>query len=393
MATRWARLTSLFKAIDKGLADNGEDVQNVLLVGLTDSSGNPIDPATGSGATGPGTAAGAARVTLASDDPAVSVLGTTAGAKVVTDANGTIQQYLRGLVTFMANALGAGTAAAANRVTLASDDPLVAALKAEDSASADGDKGWVLLARRAATPANTSGTDGDYEALQINGGYLWVRPDGTVASGSADGTTNPVKVGAKYNATQPTFADGNRGDLQIGSRGSLRVTLFADNSAASPDVQTPADADTNSRFGFYVTARGQVFNGTTWDRSRSPVGANNTQGTGTAAVGMPLWSTSDLSFLTVTNAAASGDTSLVAAVASQTTRVYSMRLSVAGATVITIKRGSTTLEKFNMAGAGGAVVLDLRDRPYYKTATNEALVLNSSTAVQIDGVLEYVTSA
>lgn len=52
-------------------------------------------------------------------------IGATDGAKVVTDANGTIQQYLRGLVTFFANALGAGTAAAAHRVTLASDDPLV----------------------------------------------------------------------------------------------------------------------------------------------------------------------------------------------------------------------------------------------------------------------------
>jgi len=38
------------------------------------------------------------RTTLASDDPAVVVLGATTGAAVVTDANGTIQQYLRGLV-------------------------------------------------------------------------------------------------------------------------------------------------------------------------------------------------------------------------------------------------------------------------------------------------------
>lgn len=37
-------------------------------------------------------------VALQTSDPAVSVLGATSGAKVITDANGTIQQYLRGLI-------------------------------------------------------------------------------------------------------------------------------------------------------------------------------------------------------------------------------------------------------------------------------------------------------
>jgi len=46
---------------------------------------------------------------------------------------------------------------------------------AEDVASADGDGGIPILVRRAASPANTSGTDGDYETLQINGGALWVK--------------------------------------------------------------------------------------------------------------------------------------------------------------------------------------------------------------------------
>ncbi|TIW11301.1 MAG: hypothetical protein E5V66_14145 [Mesorhizobium sp.] len=58
-------------------------------------------------------AAGVQRVTLASDDPAVAALGATSGAAVVTDANGTIQQYLRGLVKLLITSgtivLGAGT--------------------------------------------------------------------------------------------------------------------------------------------------------------------------------------------------------------------------------------------------------------------------------------------
>jgi hypothetical protein len=47
---------------------------------------------------GAGTATAAGRVTLASDDPAVATLGATSGAAVITDASGTLQQYLRGLV-------------------------------------------------------------------------------------------------------------------------------------------------------------------------------------------------------------------------------------------------------------------------------------------------------
>jgi hypothetical protein len=49
------------------------------------------------------------------------ILGVTSGAAVVTDANGTLQQYLRGLVKRWADALGTGTAAAALRTTLATD--------------------------------------------------------------------------------------------------------------------------------------------------------------------------------------------------------------------------------------------------------------------------------
>lgn len=45
--------------------------------------------------------------------------------------------------------------------------------KAEDVASADADVGVPAMAVRKATPANTSGTDGDYEFLQMSAGRLW----------------------------------------------------------------------------------------------------------------------------------------------------------------------------------------------------------------------------
>lgn len=89
------------------------------------------------------------------------------------------------------------------------------------------------------------------------------------------------------------------------------------------------------------------------------------------------------------NTAVSGDNTLVAAAAGLATRVYGLRLSVAGAVIVQVKRGTTVLEVFNFAGNGGGVVLELRELPYYTTGTNEALVLNLSAAVQVDGQLEY----
>lgn len=46
-------------------------------------------------------------------------------------------------------------------------------VKLEDAASADGDAGVAVMAVRKATPANVSGTDGDYEQLQMSAGRLW----------------------------------------------------------------------------------------------------------------------------------------------------------------------------------------------------------------------------
>lgn len=71
--------------------------------------------------------------------------------------------------------------------------------KAEDVASADADVGVPALAVRKATPANTSGTDGDYEFLQISAGRLWASatidaalPAGTNAIGKLSANSGVV---------------------------------------------------------------------------------------------------------------------------------------------------------------------------------------------------------
>lgn len=92
------------------------------------------------------------------------------------------------------------------------------------------------------------------------------------------------------------------------------------------------------------------------------------------------------------NTAASGDTALVAAAPGLRCRVHGLRLSVAGAVIVQIKAGSTVLEVFNFAAAGTMAPLHLRFQHYYETAANEALNINLSGAVQVNGALEYTMS-
>jgi hypothetical protein len=171
--------------------------------------------------------------------------------------------------------------------------------KNEDDASANADPGVPILAVRKGTPANTSGADGDYEHLQISGGRLWVDASGAavpitdnsgsltvdqgtasnlnaqvvgeVAAGSAD-SGNPVKTGGKYNATNPTLTDGNRGDIQLGLRGSLRTELWAAGSATSlASVASNADgqATGTNPARLEIASREFAFNGSTFDRTRN----------------------------------------------------------------------------------------------------------------------------
>lgn len=91
--------------------------------------------------------------------------------KQIRDGSGT-------LLTFrLWDESGAGTGPYSFFSVLGADGVKLA--KAEDAASANGDEGIIFLAKRSDTPANSSGTDGDYEPPQVSGGYLWVKPGAT----------------------------------------------------------------------------------------------------------------------------------------------------------------------------------------------------------------------
>lgn len=92
---------------------------------------------------------------------------------------------------------------------------------------------------------------------------------GDTAAGASD-SGNPVKVGGKYNSTKPTLTNGQRGDLQLGSRGAASVQLYLHDSATAladttvTDGQSPAAAVNGKAIPL-------LFNGTTWDLQRGNV--------------------------------------------------------------------------------------------------------------------------
>jgi hypothetical protein len=148
-------------------------------------------------------AAGTPRVALATDSPGVLANRTTMG----TLSNGFVQVGIPTDMDWPSGTTGF--------------------MKKEDVASADGDAGIAMLAVRKATPANTSGTDGDYEFPQISGGYLWVhdnkglsnlvfsaafstltRPANTTAYAAGDSISDNATAGS-VTALSATISDVN----------------------------------------------------------------------------------------------------------------------------------------------------------------------------------------
>ena len=152
-------------------------------VGINDSGNSiTVDNDTLS-VVGGGVEATALRVTIASDSTGVLSVDDNGGSLTV---DGTVTATI-----------------AAGATTIA---------KAEDVASADADVGVPAMAVRKATPANTSGTDGDYEFLQMSAGRLWTSatidtalPAGTNAIGKL-ASNSGVTIGAVEIAAAQTLA-------------------------------------------------------------------------------------------------------------------------------------------------------------------------------------------
>jgi hypothetical protein len=96
---------------------------------------------------------------------------------------------------------------------------------------------------------------------------------GNVASATTDSGA-PVKIGAVYLTTPPTFTNGQRGDLQMGTRGSLGVTLYPPNSTFAFSNLTTSTADgvaaASGTVLLDVGAFGWLYNGLSFDKMAKP---------------------------------------------------------------------------------------------------------------------------
>lgn len=256
---------------------------------LTDGAGN-LAPASGGSSGNPNgqaTMANSAPVVIASNQSAVPISASTlplptgaataAGISTVNttlgspfQAGGSIANTAFGVTGSVAvtGTFFQATQPVSGTVAVSSIIPGSAATnlgKAEDSAHSSGDVGvfGLALANEAQT---VLAQDGDYigHGADTKGNTFVIGP---VASGATD-SGGPVKIGGRNNTTLPTLTDGQRGDVQLDTRGGLYTVLKSANSTASATInQNGADSYSNSNIaGLDTLSFSMFYNGASWDR-------------------------------------------------------------------------------------------------------------------------------
>lgn len=177
----------------------------------------------------------------------------------------------------------------------------------EDVASADGDRGIKVLFKRTDTPANSSGTDGDYEQPQMSGGRLWVDASGktltvgshavTVASGGIASGAIASGAIASGAVASGAFASGSiaSGAIAAGAiaTGPTSIAANEDDASANLDTgvkilaiqqSTPADtAGTNADYTMLQMSAGRLWTTANIDKINGVVVLMGNGATGTGS--------------------------------------------------------------------------------------------------------------
>lgn len=109
--------------------------------------------------------------------------------------------------------------------------------------------------------------------INIKSGSVSGLTQGPVAPGTATATKADV-VGAQYNATMPTFTDGQQGSMQVGTRGELLIRLMNSNAGGTATFgNTNVDGVTSQASSSTLQTENFnfLYNGSTWDRLRGDV--------------------------------------------------------------------------------------------------------------------------
>lgn len=211
---------------------------------------------------------------------------------------------------------------------------------------------------------------------------------GNVASGATD-SGNPVKVGGKYNSTLPTFADGQRGDVQLGTRGSVHVELWGTDSATPIAAYGISTGDGGTQTAALVTIGfPRLFNGTDYDRWRS----GGATGAALTQFGKP---TTNPFTRTTLNISTATTTSIVSGTASQTARIYRMHLNIAASQTIDLQSsgGASLWGGAHTFSAGAVLIWDFMGEAWAISTVAEGLQLVTTTTGVVRGFVDYIKSA
>lgn len=173
----------------------------------------------------------------------IAARGTAEGALWVQDFNSdAILADTASMDTNLATVAGAvtGTEMQVDIV----DDPNALS---EDEAHLTGDPGYQMLAVRKATPANLSGTDGDYEPLQVSGGRLWSSATIDAALPAGDNNIGNVDIASSIalDVSAATVTVDNAGTFAV----QISDTSFAvaDGNALGEGVLIQGDDGTDRK--------------------------------------------------------------------------------------------------------------------------------------------------
>lgn len=105
---------------------------------------------------------------------------------------------------------------------------------------------------------------GSITVVQATASNLNAQVVGNVANAAAD-SGNPVKVGGVFNSSLPTLTNGQRGDIQLTTKGTVPIAVGNGANGNLASVQTPADGATSGT-ALETDSRQSLWNGASWDR-------------------------------------------------------------------------------------------------------------------------------
>lgn len=162
----------------------------------------------------------------------------------------------------------------------------------------------------------------------------------------------------------------------------MAIRIYGDNQTAGVSIVTTGKGNIK---GDGTEAYAQAV--TLYDATGTPVSATN------GVTTSPALATTKALTSAVISASTSGDNTIVAAAASTTTKVYRMYFVATAAVTVTIKNGAgTSLTGAMPLAANQGIMMDFSQEPWFVTSTNTAFIINLSSAVAINGAIEYIRS-